>query len=234
MSISFNDYYLNYLGLKNNFIHSNKKIIIIKSVFRDYPINRKFFYPLISTEYQGKEIFSCSQKLNIPKATSKEHLQFNEILNRNPDLLQKYMYRFTKERDNEKRKTSSQLLTKTLIDKIEFNSTAEKEIFLERKKAIITQKRQYVLIKNKTIISTAFLSDIYCQGANIVVYTNPNFWGRGYGREVVRNCINWCFENNLIPVYLVNKENKASIKLALSLKFKLKCKERVLFHQSTH
>lgn len=61
-----------------------------------------------------------------------------------------------------------------------------------------------------------------------MVYTSPNYRKKGYGKEVVKACINWCQQNNLLPIYLVEEENTNSIKLVESLGLELKSHEWII------
>ncbi|GAA0785833.1 GNAT family N-acetyltransferase [Hathewaya limosa] len=61
-----------------------------------------------------------------------------------------------------------------------------------------------------------------------MVYTNEQYRNRGYGKQVTTGILNWCIENNVLPIYLVDEKNTYSIKLAESLGFKIKSKEIVV------
>jgi len=45
---------------------------------------------------------------------------------------------------------------------------------------------------------------------------------------VVEQCVHWCLENEVVPIYLVDTNNTASLKLAESLGFTCQSEEFVL------
>ncbi len=83
----------------------------------------------------------------------------------------------------------------------------------------------FAKINENKFVSSCKISDIYCGGANLVVYTDENFRCRGYGKEVVRLAANYCLQHNLLPIYYVETDNNASINLAKSLNFNLYAEE---------
>ena len=65
-------------------------------------------------------------------------------------------------------------------------------------------------------------------GANIVIQTKEKYQNKGYGTAVVEKISNDLLENEIIPIYWVNKNNKESIKLANKVSFKVKASEIVV------
>ena len=57
MIVTFDEYYKNYLGcVKNNNIY-------VESIYRDKPINKNYYYPLIKSLYHYKTIISVSPQI---------------------------------------------------------------------------------------------------------------------------------------------------------------------------
>ena len=72
------------------------------------------------------------------------------------------------------------------------------------------------------IVAEAYVAWIGGDLSEIGVITHPNFYGRGFGTIVTKHLIHECLKRNLIPCWSCNRDNKASIKLALKSGFKVK------------
>ena len=79
--------------------------------------------------------------------------------------------------------------------------------------------RYFTIFENDEIASSAYISDIDHQGANIVVSTGTKFRNKGYGKAAVKYASEWCFSHGYRPIYLADMKNVPSIKLAESLGF---------------
>ncbi|GKX29491.1 hypothetical protein SH1V18_19710 [Vallitalea longa] len=229
----FDEYYLGYLGINSSNIMKN--IIVVKSEYREMPLNGKYLYPIIFVEYNRYIVCSCSYEFfNICKdkfdGTIESIYSIFKVLNQNGNYyrLRKMRKYSIDEITSIKYYTVANTLTEDIIRSLSFNTNINIEDYIIRKKAILLEKRQFVIIKYNRIASTAFISDIYNGGGNIVVFTNDDYKRHGYGKEVVKACINWCVKNNIIPIYLVEESNSSSIKLAESLNLKLKSIEWVI------
>ena len=93
---------------------------------------------------------------------------------------------------------------------------------------LIEEKRYFIIVENDEIAAYSFISDIDYEGANIGVVTIPKYRRKGYGKALVSKAIEWCNKNEVIPIYLVNQQNDASVKLAKSLGFKVMSKEIIV------
>ena len=59
---SFSNFYQEYLGLADSVICN--AVRLCKSKYRDIPINKKYFYKVIATKYNGEKIISYSPDIN--------------------------------------------------------------------------------------------------------------------------------------------------------------------------
>lgn len=84
---------------------------------------------------------------------------------------------------------------------------------------LLLDGRIMAVIKNGKIVSYSSVTDLPYGGANIAVWTHEEHRKRGYGAMCVRQAVNWCGENNRVPIYLVSSTNVASIRLADKLGF---------------
>jgi RimJ/RimL family protein N-acetyltransferase len=82
---------------------------------------------------------------------------------------------------------------------------------------MIRQGRVLSAIVDGTEVSRSNVTDLPCGAANIDIWTHPGYRGKGFGKAVVRQAVNWCLLNGKVPVYVVSPENKPSLRLAESI-----------------
>ncbi len=113
-----------------------------------------------------------------------------------------------------------------------FRKTQRSTNYLEnqwpKKKESISRKNYFLYLMDDKIASYSFISDIDNGGANIVVVTLPQYRKKGFGKAVVSSSVKWCFQNGLLPIYLVYESNIASIQLAKSLGFRQMAEEIII------
>lgn len=231
--LEFKQYYEGYLGIKAN--KKVKETMIVESEYREIPLNRKYFYPIIVTEYNGSMIYSSSSKFfnlcmgNFDGTIDSVHNLLEILHRRSKDYRLRKMRRYSLDEDLIMQYDSiAEVLTEDNIRNIRFNIMNDRVEYIKRKKVILNEKRQFAVILDDRIVSTAFISDIHNNGCNIVVFSDVNYRRNGYGEEVVKACINWCVKNNLVPIYLLEESNIGSIKLAESLDLELKSQEWII------
>lgn len=209
---------------------------------REIPINRLYHHHLIATKVNDIFIYSIEPKLYedfkiyISSYKIKENDELISVLdkffkNRISDYSIRRMYRlsFDKEKLENINNTKSVKLTKEiLMNSLKQKDDKEKEEIWNRKKKEVEEGRQYVILEKDKIISWCKVSNIDYSGGNLVVWTAPEHRRKGYGKDVGRQGIKWCINNNIIPIYLVDSLNKASINLAKTIGFKIKSEEIVV------
>ncbi|WP_157950304.1 GNAT family N-acetyltransferase [Vallitalea okinawensis] len=227
----FEEYYFGYLGIKN--INDIGSSIIIESEYRDKPLNNKYYYPIIFTKLNEKLLCSCSHRyLDICQRYFKGSIEsmYNiaKILSEGQSKFRlRVMRRYTVEETNEFY-SNADVLTIDMLRNIRFEIHNNLDDYIERKKEILNDRRQFVMVDDEKIASTAFISDIHNSGCNIVVFTQAEYRTKGFGQQVVKACINWCKEHNYLPIYLVEETNKSSIKLAEKIGFQMKSREWII------
>ncbi len=90
--------------------------------------------------------------------------------------------------------------------------------------------RFFGVLDQDRVKSWASVDPIECGGGNINVWTAEKHRKKGYGKMVVFAAVQWCLEHDILPIYWVRQDNKASIALAKSLGFAMKNKEIVVSH----
>ena len=99
------------------------------------------------------------------------------------------------------------------------NDVSFKEKKWKELKNIIDTEMIYIIKTENKITSMAYVSDIFAEGANIVVSTDEKNRRKGYGKKVVAQLTNSIIERKLLPIYFVNINNKPSINLTKSLEY---------------
>lgn len=69
--------------------------------------------------------------------------------------------------------------------------------------------------------STAFAAYLHDNFLELGIETAPEYWGEGLALQVCTALIDYCLENNYIPVWSCRMENRASVTLAQKLGFEL-------------
>ena len=95
-------------------------------------------------------------------------------------------------------------------------------------KKISDFKYIYGIVRDNKIASLGFVSNIDYNAGNIVIQTKDYYQNRGYGKKIVEKISRSLLKHNIMPIYWVNIENKASIKLAEDIGFKKQCTEIVV------
>ena len=225
--MKFRDYYNEYLGIVN------EKDTVFSSKFRNEPINEKYYYPVIISDYYGELKCSVAKEYkqlaqDFQGTIGDVHRVFNNFKSIDEGYRLREMKRFAYI-GTKMQVEKSIRLTMDIIDELLFKyDTSGRKEYISRKGRILDEGRQYVIIDNNSIASLGFISDIQCGGGNVVVSTKEEYRGKGYGKDVVRACVNWSLENNILSIYLVESTNKSSVAIAESLGFKCMCKEFII------
>jgi len=237
LAAKFYRYYKSYLGITSEFEN------VFACEQRTKPINFDFFQFLITTQINERLIFSIApafyQEFSKLIELNLFETMDDELINalhtffycKFSNYSIRTMYRLTVDLPREFQVGDARALT--INDKELFINTGKKSREYKEeqwniRKEIIENGRFFVVIKNDKIISWAEVSNICFNGGNLVVMTLPEYRNSGYGRMVVAKAVNWCAENNILPIYWVDSSNISSIKLASSLGFNLMNKELVV------
>lgn len=225
--MNYIEYYKDFLGINNN------ENILFSSPCRNMPINNDFYYPLIISNFNKTISVSPDFYQDIAKLEVNDDFALNslEIIKRKiPQAEIKKFFRFSTNKVNTTLKPNNAFVIKENHKNI-FMKTGKNldPIFKEKKwlqlKPYIDKEHFFAIIKDEKIVSSCKISDIYCNGANLFVFTDESYRGFGYGKEVVNLAITQCLKNNLLPIYFVEKNNLASINLAKSVGFEQKNEE---------
>ncbi|MCK5037307.1 MAG: GNAT family N-acetyltransferase [Candidatus Sabulitectum sp.] len=84
---------------------------------------------------------------------------------------------------------------------------------------LLLEGRLMAVIRDSKIVSYSSVTYMPFGAANIAVWTDQEHRKMGYGANCVMQAVNWCKDNNRIPIYLVSTLNIASIRLAEKLGF---------------
>lgn len=211
----FKKYYEAYLGLQRE--DETENAVIAFSENRERPINKRFIYKMILTEYENRPVLSLPPGIRneLPDGLF-EYLKtarFDGISGRLSDLIEKEgeypaafhglraakMYRMIR---NGKEPGSAGWKSPEGFDLI-----------------WMAQMRKFMARKGGKIIGYCKISDIDYGYGNIVVWTEEEYRNRGIAKELLCRLTVQCRELGIEPVYLVSSTNSASVALAESAGF---------------
>ena len=239
---NFDNHYMNFIGITNENCES-----LISCKQRDKIFCFNFNQILIVSNYNDKLYYSIS-----PKFYSKFQNDFNldenvkNFANIFCDVDDYFVCNLEKYQITKYYRLSNPNKVDTNLkfyNKIENLKDSNKDLYFKligergqkfketrwiNRQELIKEKRYFIIVENNEIAAYSFISDIDFEGANIGVVTMPKYRKKGYGKALVSKAIEWCNKNEFIPIYLVNQQNDASIKLAKSVGFKVMANEIIV------
>lgn len=234
-------YYCDYLNINTELL--NKGSFIFESTQRNKPICFYYYHWIIVSRFNGIAVVSIAphfdkvfSKYNIKNRELRDvELLTNMFSSELDDFNVRNMYRMGLVSDKYKQVNTEMVIQLKSIHKdIYFNTIASisddfvKEHKWNLRKEQIDQGRIFVIIEDEKIISQAVISDINFNGGNISVWTLEEYSGKGYGKSVTAAAVQWCVNNDILPVYLVDKSNIPSLSIAKSVGFEVLFDEVIL------
>jgi len=240
LKVDFKKYYNDYLGIDEKQFKSGKRVF--SSVQRNVPLNFQYVYKMIATVLEDSVVFSIAPEFynsftkfingknieSLKQVIEVSHDFFQSKLN---DFKVRQVYRLTLKEENTTNLYNGQAiqLKKSILFESNKNMNEKEKIMIwNKRRKEIEEGRKYVVLIENNIVSSAKISDIDFLGGNIAVFTDPKYRNQGYGKQVVKGCINWCLDKDILPIYLVDIENIPSVKLAESLGFEIKSTEVIV------
>ncbi len=229
----FKNYYYDYIDYCEN-----KNIIC--TLNRERKVN-DFYYPVIVSKYDNKNIYSIAPKYFKEIAEKIEIQNFNDeqsiieffkefFQDKNLDVSIQIMLRMSKTRICDIDISKVININENYRDEYYNSFENFRNIEYKEEKWNKVKKLKYLngIIEDDQIVSLGFVSNIDYSGANIVIQTKEKYKNRGYGKSIVEKISRDLLENRLIPIYWVNTKNDFSRKLADGIFFKEKAREIVV------
>ena len=209
----FNLFYRNYLGINDKkIIHG---ITVCVSNNRDLPLNKKFYYKIIITEYNGEYVVSCSSE--VEKNTIKNVCDFIKYKTME-DIIESKIHIETYD--------STCMYRMILNQKPNYSSLSELKI---GKKLVsfkyIEEMKKFLALIGDTLIGYSKVSDVYYSYGNLVVWIEEEYRRNGVAEQLVKLTIEQCYKDGINPMYISKSNNIASLSLAKKLKFNVVKKE---------
>lgn len=214
----FSDFYREYLGLDDSVICND--VHVCRCKYRDIPINKRYFYKIIATNYNGEKIISHSPEFDERELSSLcTKINFDTIgVGNIPDDLMlpqcelSYMDR---------------MLLGTPIDMgIDRRTAWAGNNAMEYQ--YLEEYRKYIALMNGDLVGYCKVSDVISCFGNLVVWVEESRRRLGIAENLVRLMIKKCHEEGIEPMYVVKTDNYASIALAKKLGFQVKQRELVV------
>ena len=216
----FSDFYQEYLGLNDKVLHND--VQVCKCKYRDIPINKRYFYKVIATIYNGEKIISCSPEFSEAEIVFLcNNISFeaigagdtNDEL-KMPEYELSYMDRMLL--DSQPDINEDALSIHGRHEQIEYR-------YLEAYK-------KYIALIDNELIGYCKVSDVISDYGNLVVWVEESKRRSGIAESLVRLMINKCYEERIVPMYVVKTDNHASKALAKKLGFHVIQRELVVSH----
>lgn len=230
--MDYNSYYYKYLNINSEGLKQGQRVF--SSFCREVPINSRWYYLMIGTEIEGHNICSCAPGIQelcneLYDGSIESMTMLLEKLKLKSSAFQlRQMSRYACSEIHLHINPKVQQLSQELIETIEFQDPTIRDDFIKRKRQIVEDGRQFVVLNENRIISMAFVSDVMEGSGNIVVYTQPEYRNLGLGKAVVSACIKWCLDRELIPIYLVEETNLPSVQIAQAVGMKQMNREWII------
>ena len=215
---SFSNFYQEYLGLADSVICN--AVRLCKSKYRDIPINKRYFYKVVATKYNGEKIISYSPDINETELKSlSAKINFEAIgLGDIPDDFKLPQY----ELSYMNRMFLDSQSDISMDKNSDFNNNHSIEYIYS------DEYRKYIALINGEIIGYCKVSDVIAGYGNLVVWVEESRRRLGIAESLVRLMIKKCYEEEIEPMYVVKTDNHASIALAQQLGFQVKQRELVV------
>lgn len=216
----FSDFYQEYLGLNDKMLHND--VQVCKCKYRDIPINKRYYYKVIATTYNGEKIISCSPEFNEAEIVLLcNNINFQAIGAgdihdelKMPEYELSYMDRMLLDRQPDVNEDTISVYDRH--DQIEYK-------YLEANK-------KYIALINAELIGYCKVSDVISDYGNLVVWVEESKRRSGIAESLVRLMINKCYEERIVPMYVVKTDNHASKALAKKLGFQVIQRELIISH----
>lgn len=216
----FSDFYQEYLGLNDKIFHND--VQVCKCKYRDIPINKRYYYNVIATTYNGEKVISCSPEFKEAEIAflcnniNFEAIGTGDIHNelKMPEYELSYMDRMLLDRQPDIYEDTLSVYAKH--EQIEYR-------YLETYK-------KYIALINEELIGYCKVSDVISDYGNLVVWVEESKRRLGIAESLVKLMINKCYEERIVPMYVVKTDNNASKALARKLGFQVIQRELVVSH----
>lgn len=214
----FSDFYQEYLGLNDKILHND--VQVCKCKYRDIPINKRYYYKVIATVYNGEKIISCSPEFNEAEIVFLcNNINFEAIGAgdihyelKMPEYELSYMDRMLLNSQPDINEDTLSVYGRQ--DQIEYR-------YLEAYK-------KYIALINDELIGYCKVSDVISDYGNLVVWVEESKRRLGIAETLVQLIIEKCYEESIVPMYVVKTENHASKALAQKLGFQVMQRELVV------
>lgn len=206
-NIDFERYYMKFLGITSK-SETFKGIILEVSELRDSPINKKYFYPCIISNYKNVWYISYSKRVEDELKRKIKKLKinnYNEILN-----------------SITIRNTYSDCFVRMIWDKKVIRSTDKK---IQWNLFYSESLKKFCAKKEGKTVGYCKISDIFDGYGNIVIFIEEKERNKGLATILLNKILDKCNELEINPIYFTRKNNIASVRLAEKVGFRMVCEE---------
>lgn len=213
----FDKFYWEYLGLDNGMEMDG--CLLCRSEHRNEPLNKRYYYRVIVTDFDGKRVVSCPPDLQGEKLKKLCAAAGGNVLEEAGRALQApdgfsggFMYRMVRDGKGE------------LKGGGQSNSGADTHIVFH----YLPEMKKFLAVSGQDLAGYCKISDVYGGYGNIVVWVKEKYRRQGIAAELAARTILQCGQDGIIPMYVVRASNIPSIALAKKLGFYTAQKEYII------
>jgi len=235
-SESFLRHYRRFMGIDEGRFASGETVFACEQ--RTTPLVFDSYFPLMATKHRGRVILSVAPRHESHVRAWFRDREFedldDELLGEMDDCFHERIPLRAIWRMHRLAVTPDALVVPAAIDRVEPLTDAHRKVFLARMgprgklvrqskwrqhRVLREEGRFFVVMEDGTIAAQAFVSDIDWGGGNVAVFTAEKYRRKGYAAAVTARAAQWCFENDVLPIYWVQTNNEPSVRLSEGLGF---------------
>jgi GNAT superfamily N-acetyltransferase len=241
----FREHHRRFLGIDEDRLAAGETVFANPE--RARPLYMNSFTPVIATMWDGRLVVSVDPALESPARemlAAGRHTDLTDDLQADLDDLvfdtrpayhhPRRMLRLTVD--------SAGLATPAMLERVRTLGVEERDLAVQitpgtrRGRRVVEERWRWLepqvregrflaVLEDEKLASYAQVMRVAHGAGEIAVATHPEWRRKGYASAVVAAAASWCIDHDLVPLYVVNVRNAASIGLAESLGFRREIEE---------
>jgi RimJ/RimL family protein N-acetyltransferase len=196
---------------------------------REIPINCEYHYIIISNIVKSKEKkISISPLFEIDENTKDTIYSISDLETLFLKLSQRYNYK-----SDVKVKAMLRMTLNKSYSTIKHSEKVNSKLAKLRKKytsdlKFMEMNNKFILMNTTDILAHCRITNMDYNGANIQVWTNKPYRNNGCATFLLDEILKYCEKLNVLPIFLIDRQNKKAFKLAKNLGLEIYSKEIIV------
>ena len=196
---------------------------------RNIPINCGYNYIIVSNIVHSKEKkISISPFFEIDKITKDKICSIDDLESLFLAMVERYNYK-----SDVKVKAMLRMTLNKSYSTIKHSEKMNSKLSKLRTKYLPNLKfmemnNKFILMDNIDILGHCRITNIDYNGANIHVWTNKPYRNNGCATFLLDEILKYCEKLNVLPIFLIDRQNKRAFKLAKNLGLEIYSKEIIV------